>query len=256
MLSFFRQIRQRLLPDNKVSKYLLYAIGEILLVMIGILLALQVNNWNEERIERKKERFYLNALKEEFENNKQEVERVKALNSQNLEHALALSARMGKNATIPEKTFDSLIIGAVGSEVQYRPAEGVMRELIQSGNLGILSNNLLRKKLSSWDGLITRVRFQEEEHARPRVALFEFVEQAGNTRKSILNAFGGFAGLGPNDFEISSNHLINNLKFDNYLTGFIATSLFLNNGYYSRLEDEINQTHTLIEQELKKGEGR
>ena len=256
MISFFRQLRHRLLTQNRFSRYLLYAIGEILLVMIGILLALQVNNWNEERIERKKERFYLNALKEEFENNKQEVERVKALNSQNLEHALALSARMGKNATIPEKTFDSLIIGTVGSEVQYRPGEGVMRELIQSGNLGILSNNPLRKKPSSWDGLITRVRFQEDEHARLRLALFEFIEEEGNIRSTILNAFGSFAGLAASPFESSSVHLVNNVVFDNHLTGFIGTSLFLNNGYYSRLEDEINQTLTLIEQELKKGEGK
>lgn len=49
MIRFFRQIRQRLLTQNKLSKYLLYAIGEILLVVIGILIALQVNNWNEER---------------------------------------------------------------------------------------------------------------------------------------------------------------------------------------------------------------
>ena len=49
MIKFFRQIRQRLLTDNKFSKYLLYAVGEILLVVIGILIALQVNNWNEKR---------------------------------------------------------------------------------------------------------------------------------------------------------------------------------------------------------------
>ena len=47
MLRFFRNIRQRLLTDNKFSKYLLYAVGEILLVVIGILIALQVDNWNE-----------------------------------------------------------------------------------------------------------------------------------------------------------------------------------------------------------------
>ena len=47
MLRIFRKIRQRMLPDNKFSKYLLYAIGEILLVVIGILIALQVSNWNE-----------------------------------------------------------------------------------------------------------------------------------------------------------------------------------------------------------------
>ena len=49
MIKFFRRIRQRLLAENKISKYLLYAIGEIVLVVIGILIALQINNWNEEQ---------------------------------------------------------------------------------------------------------------------------------------------------------------------------------------------------------------
>lgn len=49
MITFFRKIRQKMLTENKFSKYLLYAIGEIFLVVIGILLALQVNNWNEAR---------------------------------------------------------------------------------------------------------------------------------------------------------------------------------------------------------------
>ncbi|WP_431157814.1 DUF6090 family protein [Winogradskyella poriferorum] len=49
MIKFFRKIRQRLLSENKFSEYLLYAIGEIILVVIGILIALQINNWNERR---------------------------------------------------------------------------------------------------------------------------------------------------------------------------------------------------------------
>ncbi|WP_296705671.1 DUF6090 family protein [Algoriphagus sp.] len=49
MISFFRKIRQSLISHNKVTRYLVYAIGEIVLVMIGILLALQVNTWNEKR---------------------------------------------------------------------------------------------------------------------------------------------------------------------------------------------------------------
>ncbi|WP_445381217.1 DUF6090 family protein [Robiginitalea sp. IMCC43444] len=63
MLRFFRQIRQRLLIDSKISKYLLYAIGEILLVVIGILIALQVDNWNEQRQERDRLNNYLFELK-------------------------------------------------------------------------------------------------------------------------------------------------------------------------------------------------
>jgi hypothetical protein len=49
MLKFFRKIRQKLLSENRFSKYLIYAVGEIILVVIGILIALQVNNWNEQR---------------------------------------------------------------------------------------------------------------------------------------------------------------------------------------------------------------
>ena len=49
MLKFFRQIRQSLLSQGKSGKYLRYAVGEIILVVIGILIALQVNNWNEKR---------------------------------------------------------------------------------------------------------------------------------------------------------------------------------------------------------------
>ncbi|WP_282124701.1 DUF6090 family protein [Algibacter mikhailovii] len=49
MIKFFRKIRQQLLSENKFSKYLIYAIGEIVLVVIGILIALSINNRNEEK---------------------------------------------------------------------------------------------------------------------------------------------------------------------------------------------------------------
>jgi len=53
MIKFFRKIRQRLLTENKFSKYLFYAVGEIILVVIGILIALSINNWNEDKKNRK-----------------------------------------------------------------------------------------------------------------------------------------------------------------------------------------------------------
>ena len=54
MIKFFRNIRQNLIMENKTSKYLKYAIGEIILVVIGILIALQINNWNEGNKEKRK----------------------------------------------------------------------------------------------------------------------------------------------------------------------------------------------------------
>ncbi len=74
MLKFFRRIRQSLLSENKFSKYLLYAIGEILLVVIGILIALSINNWNQERIERKVEKRLLAELFENLEFNEKNLE--------------------------------------------------------------------------------------------------------------------------------------------------------------------------------------
>ena len=69
MIKFFRHIRQKLLSENKFSKYLLYAIGEIVLVVIGILIALQINNWNEARKLQQEEHKLLQSLKKEIENN-------------------------------------------------------------------------------------------------------------------------------------------------------------------------------------------
>lgn len=69
MIKFFRDIRQKLLTEIKFSKYLLYAIGEIVLVVIGILIALQINNSNEHRKERKTEVKLLKEVVENLESN-------------------------------------------------------------------------------------------------------------------------------------------------------------------------------------------
>ncbi|TYA59241.1 hypothetical protein FVF61_01520, partial [Formosa maritima] len=62
MIKFFRKIRQNLLMENKTGKYFKYAIGEIILVVIGILIALQINNWNNNRIEHKIETNILSEI--------------------------------------------------------------------------------------------------------------------------------------------------------------------------------------------------
>ncbi len=67
MIKFFRNIRQNLLSEGKTGKYLKYAIGEILLVVVGILIALSINNWNDERKSEKLEKKYLIRLKNDLE---------------------------------------------------------------------------------------------------------------------------------------------------------------------------------------------
>ena len=74
MLRFFRQIRQRLLTENRFSKYLLYAVGEILLVVIGILIALQVDNWNENRKARRELNTILVEIHKDLNNDLKNLE--------------------------------------------------------------------------------------------------------------------------------------------------------------------------------------
>lgn len=76
MIKFFRNIRKKLLSQNRFSKYLVYAVGEIVLVMVGILLALQVNNWNEERKIKRKEVAILKEIKNSIEGDFDLFERV------------------------------------------------------------------------------------------------------------------------------------------------------------------------------------
>jgi len=66
MIKFFRKIRQNLLLEGKTSKYFKYAIGEIVLVVIGILIALQINNWNEERKAAEKSELLLKQVHKEL----------------------------------------------------------------------------------------------------------------------------------------------------------------------------------------------
>ncbi|MBT8219942.1 MAG: hypothetical protein KJP00_08955, partial [Bacteroidia bacterium] len=67
MIKFFRKIRQRLLTENKFSNYFIYAIGEIILVVIGILIALQFNTWQIEKKDRQIERTLLENIKRDLE---------------------------------------------------------------------------------------------------------------------------------------------------------------------------------------------
>lgn len=67
MIKFFRKIRQKLLSENKFTKYLFYALGEIVLVVIGILIALEINNWNQDKNEQNKIKEYAVSLIQDLE---------------------------------------------------------------------------------------------------------------------------------------------------------------------------------------------
>ena len=74
MIPFFRKIRKKMADDNRPLKYMRYAVGEIVLVVIGILIALQMNNWNEDRKESLTIKNVLFEIKEDLSQDKAELE--------------------------------------------------------------------------------------------------------------------------------------------------------------------------------------
>ena len=80
MLAFFRKIRKGLLSENKLTKYFFYALGEIILVVIGILIALKINTWNGNEISRQKEIYYLQEIRDNLEQDTKNIDSVLAFN--------------------------------------------------------------------------------------------------------------------------------------------------------------------------------
>lgn len=102
MISLFRKIRQSLLQQNRVTRYIAYALGEILLVTIGILIALQVNNANQQRIEKQEKAKVVDSLIEELNENLKEFEgRIAYFENCRKKGLLILEVSSGKNTSLP-----------------------------------------------------------------------------------------------------------------------------------------------------------
>ena len=162
MINFFRHIRKSLLMENKTGKYLKYAIGEIVLVVIGILIALSINNWNENRKNTVKETHLLISFKKDIEENIIELERVikKSKNtSSKADSILMLQKNEIENITLP-KLLD-LIMEATGFTI-YSTHEGSVQDILGSGNLDIIKNDSIRFAIGSWEANLKFIREYEK----------------------------------------------------------------------------------------------
>jgi hypothetical protein len=133
MIGFFRRIRRRLADEIQFKKYSRYAIGEIVLVMVGILLALQVNNWNEERKETIAQDEAIRKLKIELEN---DIERLTSLdslyNSWNKQADYILNEILDKSEQI--NSLQEIIVGR-GSMNYFTITTTTYDEMVNTGTL-------------------------------------------------------------------------------------------------------------------------
>lgn len=173
MITFFRKIREKLLSKNQFSTYFLYAIGEIVLVVIGILIALQINNWNDLKKERKIEKQYLEALRSEFATNLEKLEG-------SIASCTTLTDQLGTLLTYfdPQKsdTISSDVIArsfgeTLNYQVNFNPNTGVQKDLISSGNLRQIRNASLRQKIASFDTALGEVKNRSSKPLRSKMIL-------------------------------------------------------------------------------------
>ena len=157
MIKFFRKIRYDLMEKNKTGKYLKYAVGEILLVIIGILIAVSINGWNEDRKLKKAEQSILKDLKQEMIINLKALEFVIAENEKSFQAALEMRALFRDRAAF-DKMSDSLFYASVRKlnwNFTYDPQNGILNSIISSGQINQLSNKELKYLLASLKELTT-----------------------------------------------------------------------------------------------------
>jgi uncharacterized protein with PQ loop repeat len=148
MIKLFRKIRQNMIKENKASKYLLYAIGEIILVVIGILIALQRNNWNIERLNKIEEQSYLKAIKTDLT---KDALRLKQLVS-NIDIQLITLEKIKKGLTSDSTTINQNVAftNSLLTTFSFLPEKATVEDLKSSGKLNLLANKIVKDTLLSY----------------------------------------------------------------------------------------------------------
>ncbi|MCW5516045.1 DUF6090 family protein, partial [Muriicola sp. Z0-33] len=184
MIKFFRRIRQQLLSENKFSKYLLYAIGEIVLVVIGILIALQINNWNEDIKAKEKEIKLLIELKDDLLETKNDL-----LTDIDKAQQILTTTNAVYKAIVEDQISDTnpyeLSTAYILETATLFPKLSAY-EAIQSEGITIISNDDLRKNITDFYQL----------HLKRVASAEAYLEDLNNkVLKPYLNAFSGYGSI-------------------------------------------------------------
>lgn len=143
MKSFLRKIRQDMLKQNRFTRYLIYALGEVILVVVGILIALQINTSKELRRDRATEINYLNNLKIDLKENLVDLEMIRAERERKVSSALDLLKIEELNNYENLMRHDSLI-GNVFPWKSYQPRTNTLEDLLHSGNFKLIQNDSIK----------------------------------------------------------------------------------------------------------------
>lgn len=153
MISLLRKIRKQLINQGHMGKYFKYAIGEIILVMIGILLALQVSNWNQNRIAKNEERETVKKLQLDFVENKKILDRYLVdMRAEMNAHIVLMDLIGASKDELTRHNLDSLLHASLSAS-EFAFADNTIKNVMQSGKLNLLKDDQLTELLYQWNAL-------------------------------------------------------------------------------------------------------
>lgn len=236
MLKLFRKIRYDLMEKNQKGKYLKYAIGEIVLVVIGILIALQINTWNEERIAGINEQLALKNLRQDFTYNYQTLDSTLTSVRENIAVQFRILDHTGNKPEPISRTEFNKCLNRLADINEYYPRNGYLDDLVNSGSLGIIKNQELRNKLSSWSPTFEYIKSRERELETARDRVSNMIISKGSwlnadavsiTETVMSNHFP------ESGFEVDNRVLLKELAFENNTENTIYQN------------DKLSQSHVL-----------
>jgi len=216
MSRFFNTIRQNLLARGRVTRYLAYAVGEILLVVIGILIALQINTRNENRINKNKEAFIIEDLHREFQANKAKLDIAINYHRAILEATREVMRLIGEpEVVILQHNTDSLIYLTI-DYTDYSPGQSVISELISSGKLNLISSDSLRMLIFDWSSAMDEmVEGYETLDEMNQTLSLPYLTKKGSMKN--LDQYGLGKMNGPSKFPPQNHLLFQELEFENHM---------------------------------------
>ncbi|MCF7559432.1 DUF6090 family protein [Sabulilitoribacter multivorans] len=255
MIKFFRKIRQRLLTENKFSKYLIYAIGEIILVVIGILIALQINNLNEAKKTRAKEVAYLTNIKSDLEVTNAEIDQYVASRAKRAMAASSVVEHYNGKPVTDWNEFNKHTIDVYTWQRFYQ-IDNTFQELMNSGNFAIISNDSIKSKLLTVDKLYKKLKYSED-HFRydAEITLYEPSYEMTDIH-SLSNNYFYQNSDGKNGFlgNLSEDDFREMLKDQKQKNGFVFAAMYFKgmNTMLLNIKEKNKNIISLIDSELKK----
>jgi len=163
MFRFFRNLRSTALMESRLIRYLLYALGEIALVVIGILIALYLDEQKDYQEDRRQERIYLLEFQRDLERNLEELDRV-IVKSGNI--LAACDTVIAYSQRLPEEIPDDSLLVYMQNLMGYTKhmtRQGTIEDLLGSGTLEVIQNDSIRRAVATWEADLKLSRELEED---------------------------------------------------------------------------------------------